>query len=309
VKSAIEASLTDKMSPFIPREIASIGDLDRAIDAEKDPGYVVLFRSLKSEKQAAAEQVAALLRIVGGRRVDGAFRRGQFVEAEVHAASTSRRLQLEALRRTETALREAYGVIEGELAADLEKRVVKKVSDRAVKRWHVVTAHLARVTGDQQIMRGLPRPLEEYFATPEDRVCMRCLFDRPGTESPLVRSDPHPETYVCSACHGEVLDGFPPDMKPLVERCSRERRNTAVIQRALSRPEILRASETVLAVLSGLPPAEPRPPRVGFDEARRERRWAVDPRDATVEIPRRASASEQRYVDALFDFESFSRWW
>lgn len=309
MKSAVEPSLTERVSPFIRREIASIGALDTAIGAEKDPGYVVLFRSLKSEKQAAAEQLVALLRMGGGQRVDEAVRRGQFVEAEVHAASTSRGLQLEALWRTETALREAYGVVEAELAGEFEKRVVKKVSERAVKRWHVLTAHLARVTGDQQAIRSLPRPLEEYFATPEDRVCMRCLFDRPGTRGPLVRGDPHPETYVCSACHGEVLDGFSPDTKPLVERCSQERRNTAVIQRALGRPEILRASETVLAVLSGLPPAEPRPSRVGFDEAPRERQWAVEPREAAVEIPRRASASEQRYVDALFDFESFSRWW
>lgn len=288
------------------REIASIGDLDAAISAEDDPGYVTLFRESKSEKQAAVEQITVLVRMLGGTSTEHAFRPKR-VKPEAVGRPMSRALQLEGMRDAETALVDGYrGVREG-LPNGFERDVLTAVTERAVKRWHILAAHLARASGDEGAARGLPRPLEEYFATSEDRVCMRCLFDRPGPRKALHRT--HPETYVCAACHDEVLAGFPPDLEPQVRACPEDKREALVVERALGRPEALRARKTVIALLSGLDPEDPPAAKEPVDESIEERRWVVESGEATVDVPRMSSDKEADYVQMLFDFRSLSRWW
>jgi hypothetical protein len=50
---------------------------------------------------------------------------------------------------------------------------------------------------------------------------MRCHLDRPGVADALERDDPHPYTYVCAACHDEVLGEFAPDLAAQIDRWPR----------------------------------------------------------------------------------------
>jgi hypothetical protein len=311
MKTVRESDLLDRVGSCVRREIASIGALDVAIAAEEHPGYVILFRGAKSEKQAAIEQLSTLTRMLGGSPPESAFFQEQILKAGTHVASIRRGLVLVTLRAGEKTLVDEYTKLRDEQTEELEKKVLGKVLERAVKRWHVLTAHIARESGDEEEARSLPRPLAEYFAAAGDRVCMRCFFDRPGSRKPLARSSPqHPETYVCAACHDEVLADFPPDLKPQIERLAESKRESLVIEKALGRPQTLRAAKTVLASLSGLTPEPPAPPRPPVEESFERRQWAVEKADADVEIPTEgASRSEIEYVEALFDPHTVARNW
>lgn len=307
--TGVKPGLVDNLNSCVHGELASIGALDAALAAEKDPGYVVLFRELRSDKQAAIEQLATLMRMGGSSPAERASREPA-AKAEARGVSPNRPRELEALRRTENERIEDYRQLRDDLPEGFERKVLTKVLERAVQRWHVLTAHRARSGGGEEDARSLPRPLGEYFATSEDRVCMRCLFDRPGPRKALVRTSPEPKTYVCAACHGEVLAAFPPDLKTHVEALPEDRREALVIEKALGRPETLRAKKTVLASLSGLAPEVPPARKEPVVEQREERRWVVERDDAAVEIPRTGSSkAEHDYVEALFDFRTLSRWW
>lgn len=312
MKTGRESDLIDPLGSCIRREIASIGALDVAISGEKHPGYITLFRGVKSEKQSAVEQLSTLTRMRGESPPERAFVQEQILKIETRGASIRRGLLLETLRASEKTLVEEYTKLRDDQAAsgELEKKVLRSVLERAVKNWHVLTAHIAREDGDGKEARSLPRPLAEYFAGDGDRVCMRCFFDRPGSRKPLTRSSPHPETYVCAACHDEVLADFPPDLKAQVEHAPESRRESLVIEKALGRPETLKAGKTVRAVLSGLTPEPPAPPRKPVDESHPGRQWAVEREEADVAISTDgASRSESEYVAALFDPETVARNW
>lgn len=308
--TALESTRIDEIHACIRREIASIGALEAAIAAEKHPGYVTLFREAKSDKQAAVEQLATLARRSGAPPTESAFLAEGILKAETRLASARRTLLFDALRAAENTLVEEYTRLAAEQPEGLEKSVFASVRDRAVKRWHILTAHIARESGDAEALRALPRTLEEYFAAKGDRVCMRCLFDRPGALKSLVRSSPDPETYVCSACHDEVLAGFPPDLQPRVERAGEARREALVIERALGRPEVLTASRTVIARLSGLESEPPPRTRTPVQESRQTREWAVDELAPDIQIPTdEASPSERAYEAVLFDPSAVARSW
>jgi len=317
VKTVRESDLVDQLGSCIRREIASIGALDVAIAAEEHPGYIALFRGAKSEKQAAVEQLSTLTRMRGGSPPESAFFREPILKAETLGASIRRRLVLEALRAGEKTLVDEYTKLRDEQTEELEKKVFGRVLERAVKRWHVLTAHIAREGGDRgdgEEARSLPRPLADYFAASavsEALVCMRCYFDRPGSRKPLARSAPrHPETYVCAACHDEVLADFPPDLRPQVESAPEARREALVIEKALGRPQTLKAAKTVLATLSGLTPEPPVPARAPIEESPQRRQWAVEKGEAEVEIPTEgASRKEAEYLEALFDPKAVARNW
>ena len=105
----------------------------------------------------------------------------------------------------------------------------------------------------------MPAPLREYFAGAEACACMRCHLDRPGTSSALERTDPHPYTYLCAACHDEVLAEFPPDLAIQIDRWPREVREASVLQHGIGRVSRLNALGRVLHPLAGLEPELPTP--------------------------------------------------
>ena len=87
-------------------------------------------------------------------------------------------------------------------------------------------------------------------------------------------------------------------------------REALVIEKALGRPELLRANKTVIALLSGLEPEVSPPAKAAVVEQRKKRQWAVEPGDAEVEIPRSSSSkAELDYIEALFDFRTLAHWW
>lgn len=63
--STAAGDLLQRLTPLISGETASIGALDTATQHEDDPGYVVLYRIAKTEKQASVQQMVSLLRMVG----------------------------------------------------------------------------------------------------------------------------------------------------------------------------------------------------------------------------------------------------
>src|SRR6185295_11261502 len=101
---------------------------------------------------------------------------------------------------------------------------------RALVHTHVLTAHVAKRTGSEAEARLLPAPLDSYFAGDKPRACMRCHLDRPGTVGALERTAPHPYTYLCAACHDEVLAEFPPDLAIQFDRWPGEAREAKVLQ-------------------------------------------------------------------------------
>ena len=106
-----------------------------------------------------------------------------------------------------TLYAEAVGRLDG-----LAKRALRKALGRALVQSHLLTAHIAKRTGSAADAQLLPAPLGDYFAGADPRACMRCHLDRPGKASALERTDPHPYTYLCAACHDDVLAELPPDL-------------------------------------------------------------------------------------------------
>lgn len=74
----------------------------------------------------------------------------------------------------------------------------------------ILTAHIAqRKDGESSHAHELPHWLPHHFSSDKDRVCMRCLLDRPGAKRSLEKQDPY--TYACAACHAETEAECPMD--------------------------------------------------------------------------------------------------
>jgi hypothetical protein len=298
------------LAACVKEEIAAIGGIDTAIRAEEDSGYVALLRDAKSEKQAAVEQLSTLLRMREQVPPESAFLLERVKKAQALVEGVNRSLAFAVFRDAESRLIERYRELGDSETEDFAKKVLSKVLERAVKRWHILTAHLAILAGDAAMAKSLPRPLAQYFVSSRPRVCMRCLFDRPGERKALHRTAPRPETYVCAACHDEVVTAFPPDLRVSLDRHSAEARQARVIEKALGKPQRVIASRTVLSALSGLPVQTPPRSERAFVESTPPRLWAVDPKEAESVIPRQTeSPTESAYREALFDPDAVSRSW
>ena len=305
--------LADLLNPLIAREIATIAALDTLLPRESDPGYVELLRAAKTGKQASVEQMSTMIRVAGAQPAES----GTPIEAMLKLQSTlARRLgttpMLRALRLAEAEIVRAYGEVIDRLDG-VFRRGLDKCWHRAIKRFTVLTAHVA-IRGakpEPEEMIALPRQLSQYFANGEDRVCFRCLFDRPGRHAPLERIDPHPYIYLCAACHDEVAADFPNDFYDSYVRWPARDQESHVLERALGRPSKLKAELLVLAKMSGLAPEMPPlpSPYKSSVDASPKRRAPAQPRPR-VELGGIAeSPLEQAYSDALFDYDTVRGNW
>jgi hypothetical protein len=305
------ADVAERISPLLRLEIASIGAIMATTNREKDSGYAYLFREAKTGKQANAEQMNTLLRLAEHKQVE----RGGLSEPVL-------RLQTLALQKTNTtAMLQAMALVEETLVAryrDLTKelngfelRAMSVVRDRAVKHWMILVAHIAqRKDGDSSHASLLPLPLSSYFASEADHVCMRCLLDRPG-ESPALEKE-NPYTYVCAACHDEVAGEFPSDLAPGLERSPVALRHDRIIEKALSRPQKLKAIKEVHAAYAGVQPMVPPPAKDRRDASPPARiKYPMMRQPASdISIERDGVAPDElAYTDLLFDFRSVRRSW
>ena len=303
--------LAERISPLLRLEIASIGAISATTNREKDPAYAYFLREAKTGKQANAEQMNTLLRLAGRPQVET----GGLTEPVL-------RLQTLALQKTNTtAMLQAMRLVEEMLVArylDLTKeldgfelRAMTTVRDRATKHWMLLVAHVAqRKDGDSSHAALLPLPLSNYFATEADRVCMRCLLDRPGTGPALEKENPY--TYVCAACHDEVAGEFPPDLVANLEASPKAIRHDRIIEKALSRPQKLKAIKEVHAAFAGLQPVVPAPAaekRAESPPARMQHATMRQPASDIAIERDGVSADELAYTDLLFDFRSVRRSW
>ena len=315
------------LDPLIARELATIGAIDAVAPRERDPGYVVLLRAAKLGKQASVEQLSSMIRFAGGQPTES----GTPAEAMLKVQSSlARRIGttplLRAMRLAEIeivrAYADAYDALRGtpeelrgtpRYSPGIFERGLEKCWRRALKRLAVLTAHIAMRGNKLELEEALqlPMPLDRYFAHGEDRVCFRCLFDRPGARPPLERRDPHPYTYLCAACHEEVLGDFPPDLVDSVGRWSDDERDARVIEHALGRPSKLKAELLVLAKMTGIAPDMPAPPLPykSAEDVSPKRRAPAQPRPRTELGGIAASPLEQEYADALFDYQSVRGNW
>jgi len=308
--------LVDLLSRLIRLEIASIGAVETAIEHESDPGYVVLLHETKSSKQAAVEQMNTVLRLAGQKPVQGGGVMEPLLRVQTLALQkTSTTVLLGAMRAVEHLLIERYAEAGKDLAG-LERAAVEAASRRASKRWMILTAHIAqRKDGESPQAHELAHPLSQYFASAEDRVCMRCLLDRPGAKPALEKHDPY--TYVCAACREETEAQFPSDLQSQIPRWREQDLHDRLIHRALGRPSKLQAVKEVHARLAGLPSEGPiklgaapkvvAPTTAMSDSARRP-----DEAQATSELsiaPEGASLAEASYTTLLFDYRSVRRHW
>jgi hypothetical protein len=307
-------ALATLLSPLIRLEIASIGAIEAAAPRETHPGYVMLFQETKTGKQANVEQMNTLLRIADRKQVEGGGLAEPFLHLQTRALQgVSATAMLQAMRLVEEMLVARYRDVVAELRG-FERRALEKVHQRATKHFMILVAHVAqRKDAASAHADLLPLPLSSYFAAPtgEVRVCMRCLLDRPGERVALRKEKPH--TYVCAACHDEVVADFPADLQLQMGRWSMETYRDRVMHKALGRPEKLRAIKEVHAVLAGLPPDMPRPAATRSDEsppAPKERRWGATQPPSDLVLPREgATPDELAYTDLLFDFRSVRRSW
>lgn len=305
------ASLGQQVGPLITRELAGIAAIDTAIAHASAPDYVVMFQDGKSGKQANIEQLTTLLRMHGGAPDEGGGFRKALTRSQ--AAVTSRlgtTVVLRSMRLAEADLVTRYTDVVAH-ADGLVKRALTKALGRALVHAHLLTAHLAKRTGNQADARLLLAPLDDHFVGPEPRACMRCHLDRPGHAGSLERKDPHPYTYVCAACHDEVLGEFTVDLAEQMERWPREVRKARILQHAMGRVSKLNAIGRVLHPLAGLEPDLPTPaaeravivpamtPTPGPAEG--ERRGVL-----RVETP---NAAEREYVEQLFSERALWRHW
>ncbi len=305
------ADLDRRLEPFFTREIAGIAAIDTAIAHETKPDYVVLFQGAKAGKQANVEQLATLVRMAGGVPPERGGVRALISKAQAGvAARLSTTATLQALRRGETEMVLLYADALG-AAGGLVGRALRKALGRALVHTHLLTAHVAKRTGHPKEAALLPMPLGDYFAGPEARACLRCHLDRPGAESPLERRDPHPYTYICAACHAEVLAEFPADLAAQIDRWPTEVRHARVIQHAVGRPSLLNVIGRVLLPLSGL---SPEIPTTAAERAMVVPAMTPVPGPATGERPGTlaidpATGPEAEYTDRLFDARRVWRNW
>ena len=252
------ASLQEELTVVIAREISGIAGIDAAIP-HASPDYVVMLHDAKMAKQANVEQMAALVRMQGGTPDERGGVRKTLTRMQAAVASrVNTTMTLRAMRLAEAELVTLY--VEALSDADgLVRRGLRKSLGRALVHVHLLTAHLAKRTGSDAEASLLPAPLDDYFAGDEARACMRCHLDRPGAAGPLERRDPHPYTYICAACHDEVLGEFAPDLAVQIDRWPRPVREAKIIQHAFGRVSKLNAVGRVLHPLAGLEPEMPTP--------------------------------------------------
>ena len=306
--------LTDLLSGLLRLEIASIGALASAAPHEHHAGYVMLFHEAKTSKQASGEQMNTVLRLAGRRPVET----GGVIEpvlrlqtVALQKASTT--VLLGAMRVVERTLVERYDAAIGKLTLTA-RAAVEVALRRARKRSMILSAHIAQRQERESQQSELPYPLSHYFATDEDRVCMRCLLDRPGTRPALEKQDPY--TYVCGACHEEALAAFPADLQSQLPRWREQDRHDRVIHKALGRPMKLQAIKEVHTRLAGLEPersADKVPPRVtraAAASAHADRRQDETQRPSQLSIAGDGdSAEEASYTTLLFDYRSVRAHW
>lgn len=257
-REAVATSVQQELGALITREIAGIAAIDSAIP-HASPDYVVMFQGAKNGKQANVEQMATIVRMQGGAPDENGGLRKALTSSQ--AAITSRlstTMTLRAMRLAEIELVTLYSESIGR-AQGVMLRAVAKMLGRAMVHAHLLTAHLAKRTGTKADGRVLPAPLTAYFAGDEARACMRCHLDRPGVARALERHDPHPYTYICAACHDEVLGEVPPDLAAQLDAWPREVREAKIMQHALGRVSKLNAIGRVLYPLAGLEPDVPTP--------------------------------------------------
>ena len=256
----------------------------------------------KLGRQANVQQLATLVRMQGGAPDErGGVRKVATTMQAGLASRVSTTITLKTMRLAEIelvtlyagAVREAEGPTRSALRTSL---------GRALVHAHVLTAHIASHTGSEADARFLPAPLGEYFAGAHPRACMRCHLDRPGTAGALERTDPHPYTYVCAACHDEVLPEFPLDLAVQMDRWPREVREARVLQHAIGRVSRLNAIGRVLLPLAGLEPELPIPATeraVIVPAMTATPGPAPDERRGTLNIET-GEGAEGEYVDQLF---------
>lgn len=257
-RQALTPSLQQELAAVIAREMSGIAAIDAAI-ASASPDYVVMFHDAKMAKQANVEQMATLVRMHGGTPDERGGVRRTLARAQAAIASrVSITLTLRAMRLAEIELLGLYS--EAVSGADgLVRRGLRKTLGRALVQTHLLTAHLAKRTGSDADVSLLPAPLDDYFTGDEARACMRCHLDRSGAAGALERRDPHPYTYICAACHDEVLGEFAPDLAVQLDRWPRAVREAKVIQHAIGPVSKLNAIGRVLHPLAGLEPELPTP--------------------------------------------------
>jgi hypothetical protein len=308
------AALASRLDALIRMEIASIGAIEAATKHQEEPAYVFLYQETKTGKQASVEQMATLLRMT---REQPDEQTGVLAAIAKMQTAMMQRMSttatLKAMRLVEEQLVAEYRAVFAALEeASVAGRGMKRVMERAVKHWHVLTAHIAKRSGDAGEAERLPFPLGQYFAGPEAKACMRCLFDRPGVHGAIEKTDPHPYTYICAACHDEVLADLPSDLLDQAVAWPEDARRNRVVERALGKPEKLRAQKEPVALLSGLEPDIPTR-REKPTEAEAELGEIAPPAERALpvlDLPRDgASESELAYSDLLFDFSSVRRSW
>ena len=256
---ASRASLERQLEPLVTREISGIAAIDAAIAHESAPDYVMMFQDAKNGKQANVEQMATLIRMLGGTPDERGGLRKTFAKTQASIAarvSTTKTLQTMRVAEIEliTLYAESVATAEG-----LAKRALRKALGRALVQSHLLTAHIAKRTNSAAEAQLLPASLDDYFAGADPRACMRCHLDRPGSSGPLERTDPHPYTYLCAACHDEVVGEWPPDLASQVDRWPQEVREAKVLEHGLGRVSRLNAMGRILHPLAGLEPELPVP--------------------------------------------------
>lgn len=306
-------ALAAALNPLIYRELATIGAIDTVRPRESHPGYVILLHAAKIGKQASIEQMSSMIRAAGAQPAESAAP----VEAMLKLQSSlARRLgttpMLRAMRLAEAEVVRAYGEVIDRFDG-IHRKGLEKCWHRAKKRLAVLTAHIAMRGAKPELEErlALPMTLDRYFAHGEDRVCFRCLFDRPGKRAPLERTDPHPYTYLCAACHDEVAVSFPLDLVDSFLRWTPEEQESHILERALGRASKLTAEALVLAKMSDVAPDMP-PPPIPYktaQDASPKRRAPAQPRPRVALGELTGSPLEQAYVDALFDYDSVRANW
>lgn len=308
-------ALEQQLRPLISGELAAIGAITAALPALGEPAYGALYHSSRMSKQANVEQMLTLLRMAGGAPPAKA---GAAEVVQKARASVTQRVgetaTLRAFRASEERLLAGYRATRAALGG-FQRRALERPLARSTKRWHLLTAHLAKREGGAAGAREaarLPRPLAEYFAGAAARVCDRCLFDRPGRRPAFEKA--LPAQYVCSACHDEVLAGIPPDLRAQMDRYPPDVYRNRVLFFANERPEQLRAEFEVHAVLSGLPPEVPVPAvqraTAKLVETHDDAKRPAEPGAGRQETaPEAATPRERAYTDALFDPRSVRRSW
>jgi hypothetical protein len=305
-------SLLDRLQPLISREMASLVSIDAAVAREEHPDYVVMFQSAKMAKQANVEQMVTVLRMQRlfaheSQGVRGYLEKGRAVLAARVSGTTA---TLIGMRSAAHELLEAYTEAVTEVDG-LARRALRKALGRTLVQMFLLTAHIARRTGRRSDLNALRVPLDRLFAAEAARACMRCHLDRPGARPPLERTDPHPYTYLCGACHAEVRDEFPPDLASQMDRWPWHLQEARVLQHALGRTSVLRAIHTVLHPLCGLPEELP---KAAAEQAVAMPAMEPSPspgpgeRSGILSVEARTQA-ESEYVAALFDPSRVRRSW